>query len=224
MTSVESHRPSMFMNADEMSSNQRRHSEFVRDGGFYGWLVVFGSYVCCVFAYGAYVAIGIFFVAIQQSFQVTSVRVSWILSVQIFLQMILGPLASICVENIGYRLTVGIGTLVSSLGLFLNAFAQNVEFLYFSFGVLVGVGYSLTGSPSLGIIPLYINKRYAVANALSLTGAGTGSLALGTLMQALIGHYGWRGAFIVFSAINAQMGISAALFRYPDSWEKTRKQ
>nr|XP_006823255.1 PREDICTED: monocarboxylate transporter 12-like [Saccoglossus kowalevskii] len=81
----------------------------------------------------------------------------------------------------------------------------------------VRLGYSLILSPCLGIIPLHIKKRYTLANSLAVLGSGIGPFLLTPIIQLLIDTYGWRGTFIVMSAINAHMFISASLFAPPDT-------
>nr|XP_006820593.1 PREDICTED: monocarboxylate transporter 12-like [Saccoglossus kowalevskii] len=68
-------------------------------------------------------------------------------------------------------------------------------------------------SPALGIIPLFVKKKYGLANAAAVSGAATGTFIFTPLNQLLLETYGWRGTLIVFSAINANMFISGALFR-----------
>ncbi|XP_077979869.1 monocarboxylate transporter 13-like [Glandiceps talaboti] len=184
-----------------------------KDGGCLGWLVVLGAFVCAMFVFGVFQAIGPIFVVLQKHFNQTSAGVSWIMSLMVFLQFGLGPIAPIFVKKFGYRMTVMIGSIVSTLGFFLSAFTSNVEFLYFSIGILVGTGYSLVVPPTLGIPALFIRKRYTLANALVVTGGGIGTIIFPLVIQLMIDNYGWRGAFIMFSALNAHMCVSASLFR-----------
>ncbi|XP_070575108.1 monocarboxylate transporter 12-like [Ptychodera flava] len=113
-------------------------------------------------------------------------------------------------------MTVMLGTIISSTGYFLSAFANRIEILYFSLGLAVGFGYALITPACIGIIAYFIRKRFAVANVLAGCGAGLAVFIFPPLLQILIDNYGWRGSVIVFSALNAQMGISAALFRAPE--------
>ncbi|XP_077979879.1 monocarboxylate transporter 13-like [Glandiceps talaboti] len=184
-----------------------------KDGGCIGWVVVLGAFVCAMFVFGVFQAIGPIFVVLQKYYNQTSAGVSWIMSLMVFLQFGLGPIAPIFVKKFGYRMTVMIGSIVSTLGFFLSAFTSNVEFLYFSIGILVGTGYSLVVPPTLGIPALFIRKRYTLANALVVTGGGIGTIIFPPVIQLMIDNYGWRGAFIMFSALNAHMCVSASLFR-----------
>ncbi|XP_070554955.1 monocarboxylate transporter 13-like [Ptychodera flava] len=193
------------------------HGTITRQGnGFYGWLVAIASHICYLFVFGMMTATGVLVVAIQQSFDYSSARVSWIISLQFLFQLTIGPVTNVIVKKIGFRMTVVIGTLAAIVGMFLSAFANSVEFLYFSHGTLVGFGYGLVTPVALGIVPLYINHNFVVAIAIVQTGSGIGNLMFPHVMQSLIDYYGWRGASIVFAAIHANMLIPAALFKAPN--------
>ncbi|XP_077985151.1 monocarboxylate transporter 12-like [Glandiceps talaboti] len=185
------------------------------DGGIYGWLVVLASHVCSMFVFGMFQSIGPVFVALQEYFESSSSRTAWIISVAFCLETAFGPVANISVKKIGYRGTVILGGLVSSIGFLLTAFAPSLEFIYFSFGVLVGCGYGLIVNPRLGLIPFYIKKRFVIANAIAVSGSGTGTFVFPPVWQLLIETYGWRTAFIFFAAINATLCVCGALFRLP---------
>ncbi|XP_070575099.1 monocarboxylate transporter 13-like [Ptychodera flava] len=187
-----------------------------RDGGVIGWLVVFGSHICHLFFAGAYQAIGPLFVSIQSHFDETSARTSWIIAFLVSVEFALAPLSNVCVKKMGFRMTVMLGTIISSAGYFVSAFAPTIEFLYLSVGVAIGLGYALIFPSAIGIMAHFIKKRFTIASVLAASGVGLGVFIFPPLLQTLIDNYGWRGSFIVFSALNAQMGISAALFRAPE--------
>ncbi|XP_070555985.1 monocarboxylate transporter 13-like [Ptychodera flava] len=198
------------------------HGTITRRGdGFYAWLVVIGSQICLLFVFGMITATGVLVVAIQQFFDCSSARVSWIVSLQYLLQLTVGPVTNVIIKKIGFRMTVVIGTLAATVGMFLSAFANSIEFLYFSHGILIGFGYGLVTPVALGIVPLYINHNFVVANAIVQSGSGIGNLMFPHVMQSLIDYYGWRGASIVFAAIHANMLIPAALFKSPN-WQRDR--
>ncbi|XP_070555184.1 monocarboxylate transporter 12-like [Ptychodera flava] len=203
-------------NRDMNGADDPDPSQNGKDGGWYAWLVVAASHVCLMFVFGLFQAFGAMFATIQRYYGETSAKTSWIVAIMMFCEFGLGPISGSLCKRIGYRKTVMIGALLSTSGFLLTCLATSIEFLYLTLGFVVGAGYSLIFSPSLGIVPLYVRKKYALANAVSMSGSGTGGFILSPLLQALTAHYGWKGAFIVFSAVNAQMCVCATLFRTPD--------
>ncbi|XP_070575097.1 monocarboxylate transporter 12-like isoform X2 [Ptychodera flava] len=118
-------------------------------------------------------------------------------------------------------MTVLLGTIISSTGYFISAFAPTIEFLYLSIGLAIGLGYAIILPACIGIKAFFIKKRFPIANVLAGSGAGLGVFIFPPLLQTLIDNYGWKGAVIVFSALNAQMGIAAALFRAPEEHNRS---
>ncbi|XP_070555903.1 monocarboxylate transporter 3-like [Ptychodera flava] len=201
------------MESTEESLHSRHTQKETQDGGCQGWLVVLGSFICGLFAYGIYPAMGPLLVAIQRYFKASSAGTAWILSLIVFLQFGVGPISNVCVKKIGFRMTVMCGAAISSFGFFLSYFAKSILFLYFSLGLCVGFGYGMMLTPGTGIFALFIKKRFAVANYIVALSGGVGVFIFPPMLQILIDDYGWRGTVLVFCAINAHLGIAAALFR-----------
>ncbi|XP_070554333.1 monocarboxylate transporter 13-like [Ptychodera flava] len=186
-----------------------------RDGGAYCWFVVMASCYCNVFVFGFFQASGPFLVAIQKDLNLSATKTSWLLSLLLTMQMMLGPISNVTTSKCGYRVTVFTGAVLCALGSLLSSFARNVTFLYFSFSTLIGLGHALIASPSLGIVALYFDKWFAIANAIAMSGSAYGILVLNPLFQALIDNFGWQNAFIVLSGIQLQMCLCALLFKNP---------
>ena len=51
----------------------------------------------------------------------------------------LGPVLSAVILKIGFRKTIIIGAISTSLGLILSSFATNVFWLYITFGIIAGI-------------------------------------------------------------------------------------
>ena len=78
-------------------------------------------------------------------FPVTSISFSPILFVfvqyYVFFSFI-GPVAGALTNKFGFRFVAILGAFLEALGVFLSAFTPNLEFLYFSVGILIGELYS----------------------------------------------------------------------------------
>ncbi|XP_070576541.1 monocarboxylate transporter 1-like [Ptychodera flava] len=186
-------------------------------------MVVLASHVCNVFVLGLQQGIAPLFVALQQDFNASSATTSWLLSLMFLFQFGCGPIANLCTKRFGHRATVTAGTLISSAGVFISTFAPTIEVVNITFGVLVGLGYALIYSPSIGIVAMYIKRRYVLANSLIMVGSGIGGMLLPPLFQALINAYGWRPTLFVYAGMNLQMCICALLFKTPATAEDASK-
>ncbi len=105
-------------------------------------------------------------------------------------------------------------TSVLGLGLSISLFAllrPPLWHLYLVFiiaplfaGAASGLGYS-------GVLVRRFSRRLGLAVGLSLTGVGLGAGLVPPLSQALINHYGWRGAYLVLALLAVIIGVPAAM-------------
>ncbi|XP_070579105.1 monocarboxylate transporter 3-like [Ptychodera flava] len=93
--------------------------------------------------------------------------------------------------------------------------------LVFLFQFGCGIGYAFIFGPCLGIVALYVKKRYVLANSMAVMGSSVGALALGPMLQFLINTYGWRETLFLFAGVNLQMCICALFFKTPEDTSDT---
>ncbi|XP_077991518.1 monocarboxylate transporter 14-like [Glandiceps talaboti] len=188
-----------------------------KDLNIRGWFVVLGCNIILLFVLGLNQALGPFFVVLLQHFDKGAGNTSLVITISVFFAYCTGPLASVIAKRFGCRITIIVGGIISSIGHLLSSFATSVAVLCFTHGFLVGFGYGLAYSPSVGMVCFYFKKRYALANGLAYTGPGLGIFVFPPLLHTLIEEYGWRGSFLVFSAINANICVCATLLRKPSN-------
>ena len=56
----------------------------------------------------------------------------------IYMPSLAGPVAGALTVKFGYRFVNVLGAVLEALGVFLSAFTPNLEFMYFSVGILIG--------------------------------------------------------------------------------------
>ncbi len=115
-------------------------------------------------------------------------------------------------DKFGGRRTIIISVLGLGLSISLFAFLRApLWHLYVVFiiaplfaGAASGLGYS-------GVLVRRFSRRLGLAVGLSLTGVGLGAGLVPSLSQALIGHYGWRSAYVVLGLLAVIIGVPAAM-------------
>ena len=134
------------------------------------------------------------------------------------------PLSMGLSEQYGSRAIVITGALISALGLLASSFAKTIPLLYFTYGVLWGLGASFGLFPSIVILSRYFNKRLALVTGIALSGAAAGSLIYGPMMQVLSVRYGVAGTFWGLGALQVFMLLSGLVYRpLPKEWESHPK-
>ncbi|XP_029423387.1 monocarboxylate transporter 9 isoform X2 [Nannospalax galili] len=126
---------------------------------------------------------------------------------------LLGPVCSLCVSSFGARpVTIFSGFLVSG-GLMLSSFAPNIYFLFFSYGIVVGLGCGLLYTATVTITCQYFDSRRGLALGLISTGSSVGLFVYAALQRMLIEHYGLDGCLLIVGALSLNILACGSLMR-----------
>ena len=112
------------------------------------------------------------------------------------------PVAAKLSTRFGCRVVMVCGGLTSALGLLGSSFAPNLDVLYLSFGVMVGIASSLVYMAAFQIVPLYFDKHRDIATAMASLGPGAGVLVMSPVIQTLLKRFDWRKALLALAGIN----------------------
>ncbi|KAM6951582.1 monocarboxylate transporter 9b [Aplochiton taeniatus] len=169
------------------------------DGGW-GWAIVVACFTAQFLAYGSPQSVGVLYPEWLHTFQEGKGMTAWVGSLVLGVGLIASPVCSACVVNFGARpVTIFSGVMVSG-GLILSAFAPNVSFLIFSYGVVVGMGCGLVYAATLTITCQYFDKRRGLALGVVTTGTSAGGFLYATVQNELILLLGLDGCLLVTGA------------------------
>ncbi|XP_027626953.1 monocarboxylate transporter 7 isoform X2 [Tupaia chinensis] len=110
----------------------------VPDGGW-GWAVAVSFFFIEVFTYGIIKSFGVFFNDLMDSFDESNSRISWIISICVFVLTFTAPLATILTNRFGHRLVVMLGGMLISTGMVISSFSQEVYHMYLSIGIISAI-------------------------------------------------------------------------------------
>ncbi|KPP71343.1 monocarboxylate transporter 7-like [Scleropages formosus] len=156
----------------------------VPDGGW-GWVVAAAFFFVEVFTYGIIKSFGIFLPDLMEQFGESNSRVSWIISICIFVMTFTAPLASATSSRFGHRPVVLCGGFLVSLGTITTAFTNSVNEMYITMGIVSGLGYCLTFLPTVTILSLYFSRRRSLVTAVASTGESFCMFAFAPGLQSL---------------------------------------
>ncbi|XP_056153137.1 monocarboxylate transporter 9-like isoform X2 [Lampris incognitus] len=170
------------------------------DGGW-GWVIVVACFMAQFLAYGSPQSVGVLYPEWLQAFQEGKGMTAWVGSLVSGVGLIVSPICSACVVNFGARpVTIFSGVMVSG-GLMLSAFAPNIPFLIFSYGIVVGIGCGLVYAATLTITCLYFDKKRGLALGIVTTGTSVGGFLYATLQNELIVLFGLHGCLLIIGAL-----------------------
>ncbi|XP_029933460.1 monocarboxylate transporter 7-like [Myripristis murdjan] len=182
------------------------------DGGW-GWLVAVAFFLVEVFTYGTIKSFGIFLQDLMEEFGETSSRVSWIVSICVFIMTFTAPLSSVMTNRFGFQPVVMFGGLLISTGTITTAFTNSINQMYITTGIVAGLGYCLTFLPTVTILSHYFNRRRPLVTAVASTGESFSMFALAPTFAALRDHIGWRHTMVVIGALQGTIVICGTLLR-----------
>nr|XP_020494834.1 monocarboxylate transporter 9 [Labrus bergylta]XP_020494835.1 monocarboxylate transporter 9 [Labrus bergylta] len=184
----------------------------VLDGGW-GWAIVMASFMAQLLAYGSPQSVGVLYPEWLHAFQEGKGMTAWVGSLVAGVGLIASPVCSVCVDNFGARpVTIFSGVMVAG-GLMLSAFAPNVQFLIFSYGIVVGLGCGLVYAATLTITCQYFDKRRGLALGIVTTGTSVGAFIYATAQNELIALYGLDGCLLIIGAVALNLMACAGFMR-----------
>ncbi|TVY21821.1 Aspyridones efflux protein apdF [Lachnellula arida] len=115
------------------------------------------------------------------------------------------------IRKLGARMTALIGVGLLGLGEILSGFStRNVGALFFTAGVVMGIGCSLLFMVVSTITPQYFNKKRGIANGIVYAGGGLGGTVITFAVNSLIIHLGPEWTFRILGLVTLATGFPAA--------------
>ncbi|TRY59632.1 hypothetical protein DNTS_003900 [Danionella cerebrum] len=184
----------------------------VPDGGW-GWMVAAAFFFVEVFTYGIIKIFGIFLQDLMRDFNETNSRVSWAISICVFVMTFTAPLSTLLSNRFGHRPVVMLGGFLISLGTVTTALTESINQMYITMGIVAGLGYCLSFLPTVTILSQYFDGRRSLVTSIASTGECFSLVALAPAMNALKQHIDWRYCLMVIGFLQASIIICGALLK-----------
>ncbi|KAM6175251.1 monocarboxylate transporter 7 [Erethizon dorsatum] len=184
----------------------------VPDGGW-GWAIAVSFFFIEVFTYGIIKSFGVFFNDLMDSFDQSNSKISWIVSICVFVLTFTAPLSTILSNRFGHRVVVMVGGLLVSTGMVAASFSQTVYHMYITIGIISGLGYCFSFLPAVTILSQYFDKRRSVITAVASTGECFAVFAFAPVITALKEQIGWRYSLLFVGLLQLNIVVCGALLR-----------
>lgn len=177
--------------------------EFVHPDGGWGWVVCFTSMLTNGTVFGVINTFGIIYVVMLEEYANgdpnISLKTSFVGSVCTGVTFLMCIVSSILSDRIGIRPIAVTGAVLGMAGLIISAFVKELEFLYLSYGVLLGVGAAFSYSPSLVILGHYFKKHMGLVNGMVAFGSALFTIALSLGLPKMLEVLKIRYTFLVLA-------------------------
>ncbi|XP_033760794.1 monocarboxylate transporter 5-like [Pecten maximus] len=195
----------------KISTEQSQYDNPVDQG--WAWVVLIGCFGISMFIIGGLKSFGVLYVEMAKKFQVSNQALSSVQSLAGFFYLFFAPVCNALSTRFTHRLVIFVGGIMTCSGLILSSLAPSVVVLYFTYGVITGIGYSLCFSSSVVMVANYFVKYRSFATGLSLSGGGLGAMTIPYLIRYLMNEYGLEGALLIHAGVMSNICVCAMLLR-----------
>jgi MFS family permease len=197
--------------------------------GFYGWRLLLALWVISTAVTGfTFYGTPVLFPYMVEELGWSRTQISSGMMTALLMMGVSTPLCSWCINRFGSRVTIVIGGLVGSIGMFFMQFADSVYAYLLLFGVIAGSGISFSANISIQtVITHWFKRRRGLAFGLVLAGGATGGFISPIVITEVIAWSGgnWRTGWFVMTVMFWIAVIACLLFvrnkpadvgQYPD--------
>ncbi|XP_065348021.1 monocarboxylate transporter 10-like [Cloeon dipterum] len=192
------------------------------EGGFKGWLTVAASFVIQGLILGINFSYSVIYVELQRILDKdgvaeTSYKTSLVGSLSLGTTFAFSILAGILNDLFSYRTTTIIGGCFCLVGMFSSSFLIHyVEALYFTYGIMFGIGAALCFNPSLVVLGLHFKKRIGLVCGIVSAGSSIFTFWLPPALGAMIPAIGLEWTLRVVSFLMILILVASLTFNVPD--------
>jgi MFS transporter, OFA family, oxalate/formate antiporter len=147
---------------------------------------------------------------LNQKLGTTLAELQWTFSLLIILHTWLSPFQAYLVDRFGPRLLIAIGALLSGASWALSASVDNIWALYFTYGVLGGIGTGIVYVGIIGLMVRWFPDRRGLATGLAAAGYGFGAFFTSFPIDSMVRSSGYAHTLVVWGIIQGAIGIGAA--------------
>ncbi|KAG6458208.1 hypothetical protein O3G_MSEX010741 [Manduca sexta] len=187
----------------------------IPDGGW-GWVVVAASFLVATVADGLAFSYGLMHDKFVIFFETSEAKTSLIGSLFISVPLIAGPIMSALVDRYGCKNMTIVGGIASTIGFVAASYSNSVEVLYFTYGIMAGLGMGLLYVTAVVSIAFWFEKRRNLAVGLGSCGVGFGTFIYSPLTTYLLEEFGWRGALLLLAGTVLNVCVCGAVMRDPE--------
>ena len=183
--------PASLASAASSEELGRQESQDAPDGGALAWRQVLAGHLGNAVACGYPAIFGIFQLYYTSTLSLPASTISWIGSVQTFLNNLACVFAG-RLADAGYaREAVMAGSAFVAVGVFMTSLATRYWEILLAQGVCTGIGLGLIYMPTIAVVNSYFRRRRSLALALTTSGTGTGSMVFPAIVQYLMPYIGF---------------------------------
>ncbi|KAH8314278.1 hypothetical protein KR074_010281 [Drosophila pseudoananassae] len=195
------------------------HGKEPPDGGARAWLVMVSAFLCNGIIFGFINTYGVLHSLLTDRLTAlgdpeASSKAALIGSLAIGTTFLFSTVAGCLTDKIGLRLTTFAGGVLSAGGLLLSSFfTENISALYFTYGIMFGLGAALAYTPTLAILGHYFKRYLGKVSGFVTAGSSVFTVILPPCLDKLLAGYGLEATLRMMSLVSAFIIICSFVYK-----------
>ena len=180
---------------------------------FYGYWIVFATFLCNIITFGCgFYAFSLFVTPLQQDLGWGRGDVMAGFTIFFLTTGLVAPQAGRLVDKHGARVVMAVGAIVAACGFVVLSMVSQLWQYYLGYAI-VGLGMAGTGQiPTSAVVSNWFQKNRGSAVGMMASGVGVGGLALAPFVGGvLLPRMGWNHTFLVLAALCVGVIVPLAL-------------
>jgi OFA family oxalate/formate antiporter-like MFS transporter len=184
------------------------------------WLQLAAGLVCMMAVSSPQYVWTLFTKPLVGELRTTMAQLQVTFSILIVLQTFLSPFQGFLVERFGPRMLLSAGAVLTGASWYLAAGVHSVMGLYFTYGLLGGVGTGIIYVGVVGLMVQWFPDKRGFATGMVAAGYGMGAIVTTVPIASHLASVGYQQTLQTFGVAMAIVGVAAALVlrRPPAGW------
>lgn len=188
------------------------------DGGFRAYAVMVGSFLTNGLLFGVINSYSVIYTELVKQLQFAKIpnpesRASLVGALTMGTTFLLSPLSGVLTGIMGLRLTAVLGGTIATAGLIITSFVvDHINALFFTYGIMYGLGASFAYTPSLAILGHYFKKYLGLINGVVTIGSSIFTVFMPIVMDFMIRNYGLAWMFRLLALFTCGIAFCGLLF------------
>lgn len=184
-----------------MNRGERAPGDGKERGLYYGWIIVFVTFLSLLISFGIRSSFAVSFNALTREFGWTRADLSLSFAILTLCFAATQAATGWLMDKWKARLVIGIGIGLVAVSMFGMALADRLWQVHLLIGVFFGLGFGLMGIlPASVLVIRWFKRRKGTALGVSNMGVSLGQMILAPVSMILLLSIGWRLTFVVLGA------------------------
>ncbi|KAM0749511.1 MFS general substrate transporter [Meredithblackwellia eburnea MCA 4105] len=164
------------------------------EGGLWGWLNVLGAFRHLFVTFGYVNAFGVYqsYYQLNQLHNETPSNISWIGSIQLWLQFSMGAVAGPLFDRGHFRPVMTFGSVLYVFALFMTSLTKKYYQVILAQAIGMGLGMGLLFLPAIGVLSHYFMKRRSLAMGIAVSGSSIGGICWPIMLNNIFEKKGFE--------------------------------